>query len=387
MRGVVSEHHDIKVTDEEDSMSARGQTAGNALRLLLTCVLLAAPVMARAFDAVLLPEQGPWARAGEDVRLGLIAAYQTQEAGVADAPELRFFDSSTGDIRALYDQVVASGATLVIGPIEKDKVDALLSDPHRLSVKTLLLNRSSLPAPPQSWQFSLSPEDEIPALVAAAHHAGLQRVLILHDDDPNDSQRAAQWAQAWRTQDGASATEAVIPERQPLLKTLSALLFTSSEQATGHGRHRHHHLVLTPRDFDAVFLACGSRHGSQIHPLLVHLHRDLPVYALSTAIDLQGRIAQRQDLQGVIYAELPALLLAPADLRLFTALQATHSSDQRLFALGMDSWTLAQKLASDTPDWPLAGHTGSIDDVHGQLLRQPSLSRMAADGPVRWEQP
>ncbi len=368
-------------------MSAPGQTACNVLRLLLTSLLLIGPTLASAFDAVLLPEQGPWARAGADVRLGLIAAYQAQEAGVADAPELRFFDSSSGDIRTLYDQAVANGATLVIGPIEKDKVDTLLSDAHGLPVKTLLLNRSSLPAPPQSWQLSLSPEDEIPTLVAAAHRAGLQHVLILHDDDPSDSLRASQWAQAWRAESGDVAAEAALAERQPLLKTLSALLFTSSEQTTGHGRHRHHHVVLQARPFDAIFLACGRQHGTQIYPLLVHLHRDIPLYALSTAVDLQGHIAQLHDLQGVIYAEIPALLQPPADLRLFSALQPTHSSDQRLFALGMDSWTLAQKLVNDTPGWPLPGGTGLIDDAQGRLLRQLNLSHMTDAGPLPMEQP
>lgn len=369
-------------------MSLEGQTAAVTARSALFMFLgLALSLTSPAFDAVLLPQQGPWAQAADDLRLGLIAAYAQSNRTSSNPTELRFYDSSQGNIRALYASAVHDGADFIIGPLEKDKVDALLSDGQGFAVKTLLLNRSTQAPLAQSWQFSLSLEDEIPTLVATARRAGIEHALIVYDDDGNYAQRAHTWAQAWRAAGGSVIEEAALPAHATLMKTLQSLLFSTSEQKRGHGRHARRVILQTPRPIDALFIACGQRNGSQIYPLLQHLHRNLPRYALSSAVDMPSRRTQWQDLIGLVYTELPGLLQAPDSLRLFDVLMHQRSSDQRLFVMGMDSWALARQLGTDHPSWPYQGLTGRIEAQQGLLQRQLPASRIAGDGPHLIEQP
>src|SRR5690606_16124296 len=111
--------------------------------------------------ALLLPMQGKLAEAGEAVRDGFFAAYfQALENG-RQTPEVRQYDSSTDAISA-YQQAIAEGADLVIGPIDKEKVTELSLMPS-LEVHVLSINPPHTPpAQPLKgfYQCGLAVEDE-----------------------------------------------------------------------------------------------------------------------------------------------------------------------------------------------------------------------------------
>ncbi|HHH38445.1 MAG TPA: penicillin-binding protein activator, partial [Sedimenticola sp.] len=74
--------------------------------------------------AILLPEEGRYARVARALRDGFLAAYYQEP--VEQRPQLLFYDSSDPDrIWPLYQEAVAAGADLVVGPLDKQGVAQL----------------------------------------------------------------------------------------------------------------------------------------------------------------------------------------------------------------------------------------------------------------------
>jgi hypothetical protein len=120
--------------------------------------------------AILLPESGPYAKAAEIIKRGIIAMHF--ESG--SAANLNFFAVDTdrqtriSNVVSQYQQAVSSGADLVIGPLDKIAVQNLANSTE-LTVPVLALNRISNSAK-QLFQFGLAPEDDaIAALVALGY--------------------------------------------------------------------------------------------------------------------------------------------------------------------------------------------------------------------------
>src|SRR5699024_10738442 len=67
--------------------------------------------------AVLLPESGPLAAAASAIRDGMMTAYYSALHAGNPTPELRFYDTSQGNVQAVYQQAVNDGAEFVIGPL------------------------------------------------------------------------------------------------------------------------------------------------------------------------------------------------------------------------------------------------------------------------------
>ena len=90
--------------------------------------------------AVLLPFDGSLAQAGEAIRDGVLAAWYKARGYGSRAPRIHFYDTSadTG-VTAVYQQAVAEGAQLVIGPVQREDVEQLLQMPA-LPVPTIALN-------------------------------------------------------------------------------------------------------------------------------------------------------------------------------------------------------------------------------------------------------
>ncbi|MEM7294796.1 MAG: penicillin-binding protein activator, partial [Pseudomonadota bacterium] len=116
--------------------------------------------------ALLLPLEGKLAEVSAAVRNGFFAAYYSDRA--ATRPDVLIYDVSnaTRTIIDHYTQAVNDGATAVIGPLDKSKIDQLAAL-QALPVPTIGLNYTSntdLPPPSNLYQFGLLPEDEARAV-------------------------------------------------------------------------------------------------------------------------------------------------------------------------------------------------------------------------------
>jgi hypothetical protein len=154
--------------------------------------------------ALLLPFTGKLAQAGRAVRDGFLTGYYRSLAAGAPAVQVDLVDSNaTPDILAAYNAAVAQGAELIIGPLEREKVQ-VLAQQASLPVPTLALNNPAGPAangtPPQLYQFSLNPEDEARQLADAAWANRLHRALLVIPDNDKGERIRQSFAQTWEAQ-------------------------------------------------------------------------------------------------------------------------------------------------------------------------------------------
>ena len=337
--------------------------------------------------AVLLPLSGRLAPAGKAVLDGYLAAYYAARANSGALPELLVLDLDRYDSAlSAYEEALAQGAGLVVGPLSKSSVGELGTLAER-PVPVLALNRAEqvLPATGRALvQMSLAPEDEAAHIAELAFGRGARSAMIIRPagDWGNKVERALKqrWSElggqvvaatAYTGRDDYSAAVKVglgVNSSEKRAKDVRDMLATNIETTS---RRR--------QDVDAVFLL--SRNGPEaraIKPLLAfHYAGSIPVYAMST---IYSGIpdARDKDLDGVNLVEIPWLLGSSPGLRVAIAAGGTGSdSYARLNALGADAFLLQTRFRQlqAGPDVLLRGNTGFISmDPQLQLHRELSLA-------------
>lgn len=320
---------------------------------------------------VLLPLSGPLAAAGHSVRDGLLAAYYGE---VRRRPQLKFYDTNgNGGVRGAFAQAREDGAQMLVGPLTRDEVNALFGLAE-LDLPVLALNRGTVPPPPGSAAFALSPEDEGAAAADRLLDRGMRRVLVVTQSDDNAQRALAAFRERLAARGGEIVGEATVSEGNP--DYVPAL-----QQAMKGTRP------------DAIFL---SLKAAQARLLASQMDTAAltGVPRVATSLILSGaNLRMDTELDGIEYPELPWLLGlrgAPDPDTLGRTLPSAQGGGSRLFAFGMDAWQLSaylDHLASD-PGAQVRGATGELQlDGFGGVQRKPAWavfsggrSRPALDG-------
>lgn len=319
--------------------------------------------------AVLLPLSGDLAAAAQVIRDGVLAGYYSDPER---RPQVRLYDSGSTPASALaaYDLAVAEGADRVLGPFPRDQVTALFQ--RGTVVPTLALNYAEAPAlpPPGSLQFALLPEEEAMAVAEFMAARGMQTVSALVPED--DFGRRA--LDAFRSRFGALGGQVVDAQfYNPQLNDNAgvvrrALSRQRTAVRTADGR--------VEGGLDGLFVTARPAQARMLLPQIRVLNPvALPIIATS---HLYGGVPSPQDvdLEGVIFVDAPWLYEAVDHLpprAQVAALPALQGPAVRLFAFGMDAWTLAARLAwlEDHPREVLVGATGLLAaDGRGSIRRQ-----------------
>ncbi len=330
--------------------------------------------------AVLLPLSGRFAPAAEAVRDGIMGAYY--ENGPATGRQVRIYDvgDSPAQTLAAYDQALAEGASAIIGPLSKEGVNALARR-GSFPVPTLALNYGDLPATQNLYQFSLAPEDEAQQAAEFAWRRGLTRAALLIPESELGDRLAQGFRARWQQLGGAVvATTLYNPSETdysvPILELLGMSRSSSSR----------------PReDIDFIFVAASPREGRLIRPMLRFYYAgQLPVIATSHIYG--GRPSPRldQDLDGVIFSDMPWLLEAPgANLALRDQIgRDVRTQDgelARLTAFGVDAYGLISVLPilSRYAGERHQGETGTLSvGEQGRIVREPVWARFEGGTPV-----
>jgi outer membrane PBP1 activator LpoA protein len=156
--------------------------------------------------ALLLPFEGQFGKAGEAVRDGFMAAWFA-DSDSENRPTLIVRDTSSGDIRAIYNRVIEEGADFVVGPLRRTSVTQL-ADTVSLPVPTLTLNRADAKGPADAegaiaiptsglFQFALSPESEAKLVAEYAWFAGHTNAGVLTPVGAWGDRVSTAFAQAW----------------------------------------------------------------------------------------------------------------------------------------------------------------------------------------------
>lgn len=296
-----------------------------------------APMLPRSTNriAVLLPASGGLARVGNEIYQGM----QDAQAINGNKVILKRYPTHKNNVINQYQQAVADGADIVIGPLHKDALATLTAQAQLLQTPVLSLNY--LPGgdnlPHTLYQFGLSPDDEVRQIAQLALQRGQMNAVIMVPDSPWGSRLSNAFAQAYQ-QGGGHVLHA---ETYSAAKPSTYLTHVQSLPGQNEGANM-------------VFLAASPTQARLLHPLLKAQAGLMPVYATSHVYS--GRAASEKDidLDGIIYTEIPYILQK----------NVKGSLDKlkypRLYALGMDSLMVARNLAPLVQQTTLGGRTGQI---------------------------
>jgi outer membrane PBP1 activator LpoA protein len=311
-----------------------------------------------AHVALLLPTSGNLAAAGTAIREGFFAAYADSAHNHMPRPPVKVYDSagtSAGAIKA-YQQAVADGAQLIIGPLTRGEVSALFGLPQ-LPVPLLALNHpddKSLPASGVS-EFGLLPETE--GAQAADHMAdnGIVNAFVIVSNDDFAQRASKSFKAELEARGGKVAGVGNLPgSGVNFASTISGLgMPTDSGDASANK--------------DAgIFISMRPQQARLLLPQLKLAKINLQAYGTSHIYAGVDDASANRDLEGVEFCDSPWLFDVQPGLPnhgdVAGQLPAARGTSARLFAFGMDAWNLAPYV-----DW-LRAHPGSyLPGASGQL--------------------
>ncbi|WP_020395461.1 penicillin-binding protein activator [Thiolinea disciformis] len=296
----------------------------------------ASPILPKSTErlALLLPKSGALGEVGKEIALGVQDAVAPYNGSV----RYKQYEVTAANALAEYQKAVSDGADMVIGPLDKEALSLLVANANALSTPILSLNyQESSAVPALLYQFGLSPEDEAQQIADVSAQRGERQAIILVPDSIWGKRLADSFKTAYQARGGAVLVEVTYPNdasSQYLNKVQDAV-------ANGSGAQM-------------LFLGASPTQARLIRPLLKAQAANLPVYATSHIFSGKIQANKDNDLDGIIYTEIPYVLDSIKDGSL------AQLSYPRLYALGADSVLIAQNLRALTQQQTLQGKTGAI---------------------------
>ena len=308
--------------------------------------------------ALLLPMTGHYSDVAKAIYAGIMTAREFSET-FNSPPEIILYDTGSDPASAVgyYHRAVNEGADFVIGPLQKDAVEKLANQ-GQLEVPTLSLNYADDVSIglKKLFQFGLLPEDEAKQAAERATLGSHQEALVLIPDSEWGTRVLEAFTTRFLELGGVvlqfERYDAKSADHSAPIKNL--LQLDQSEQ-----RRRHIQSIIgkevkfEPRrrqDADFIFIAASPRQARLLRPQLrYHYASNLPVYATSHVFSGNENISADQDINGIIYCDIPWLLSHSATIELLRdTLDLQQSSSQsrlpRFAALGIDAYQVIPHL-------------------------------------------
>jgi len=293
--------------------------------------------------ALLVPLSGPLAGPGGAVRDGFMAAFNSSTS--AHDTHVRLYDTAAGNVENLYQQALAEGADYVVGPLTKNDVVKVAALDH--PVPTLFLNDMDAGSSNNAYRFGLSPANEARQVAAKAGKNGLKKALIITPEGAWGDEIIESFNAQWQTTGGIVVEKLTYNNETDLNKAVRDFLHVSEKQAqekqfkagseeaiqTGSQRRE---------DFDMIFLLAYPTKARQIMPLLKYYFAgDIPVYATSSVYAGSTNTMRDRDLDGITFCDMPWVFNHQLTNKNWPE---QFNSYSRLYALGMDSYSLSTQL-------------------------------------------
>ena len=380
-----------------DWLSQHPNHPGAAFLPRVGTAVLTVPMSGDASIALLLPMSGRQQAAAAAVRDGFTAAWFASGSGETRT-RVDVYDTTNG-VPAAYQRAIADGASVVVGPLLKDEVLALVAaQPAGLPVPTLALNSAipeGSPVPAFLFQFALDPEQEARAVARRVVDDGLTRGIGLFPEGAWGRRVHAAFVDELSRLGSVALTSAQFyaPEAKDFSAPLRAALGRfggAGDRPADRSRPRPARNAAAEQAAGPqfAFLAATPATARAIRPQLrFQMAYDLPVYATSDAWEPSVRAVA--DLEGLVFPEMPWLLYSGQGApELWDAAQGEWSSRVRgrlrLYAFGYDAFRLAQQLGRGPGVAGLDGLTGTleIERGDGHVRRGLQFARVTNGRPV-----
>lgn len=311
--------------------------------------------------AILLPQEGVYGSSGQIVREGFLNAYYANMSKPGTQTVKFYNTSETTDMKALYQQALADGADLIVGPLVKDHVKQLTSlGSYRYP--TLALNytepfQATLPS--NFYEFGLLPEDEALQIADKARRAGHTKAIVIAPQNLWGKRLVSAFSTRWQAMNGNIQDTWYYSNRSTFNQEIARLLSANSSTEKKTTQENNNFPLESKRreDFDVIFLFTQPQDGRTIVPLLrYHYASNIPIYATSAIYSGKPNPTKDVDLNGVTVCDIPW----SRQIARQSTLDATHKD--RLYAVGQDAYLLSQSLSRLhlLPNFPIYGKTGAL---------------------------
>ena len=298
--------------------------------------------------AVVLPMNVPaYARAAEAVSSGFVAGAAGARTTYVVIPH------AEDGVLGAFEAARRSGAKVIVGPLVRDDLKVIAQANIELPW-TLALNQfeDTASAPNRFFTFSLAVESDARRIAHRMRDDAAQNVAIVGGESPLMKRFAGAFATEWLLGGGNAPV---------------GFRFDPAPES----------LTLLKRDIlkkapDAAVLAVDGRDAPLVKPFL----GSVAVYASGLVFD-QSTAATLRDLDGLIIVEIPWLVTPGApEFAKYPRRDFGSASLERLYALGLDAFRIAQALMDGPPgQFALEGATGHVTLVDGrQFVREGRLA-------------
>lgn len=296
--------------------------------------------------ALLLPLTGTFSGPGNAVKDGFMAAYNEQK--VSETINVQLYDTaSSRGVVGLYQQALADGADMIIGPLTKQDVAQVAALNH--PVPTLLLNAVPLDTNQNIYHLDLSPQNEAIEVAKRARTDGFSKGLIIAPAGAwgEDIVRAftLEWQEA-----GGEIVDRIFYSKEanlnPLLHDFLHVTETKIPPKTNSLSTKHTVEIKHREDFDMIFLLAYPSKARQIVPLLKYYYvGSVPVYATSSVYSGSPNKMHDKDLDGLIFCDISWIFTHTIPNKNWPE---TFNSYSRLYALGMDSFVFSAGIEEES---------------------------------------
>ena len=294
--------------------------------------------------ALLLPlDSAAFGGLADFVRQGVLAAARADPRAQLAITVYATTDNPDSVVAA-YEQALAQGNRLVIGPLIRNAVSRIALR-IRAGTPVLALNAPDGDArlPENVFVFSLQVEVEGRQVARMAFADGYRNALTISDSDPLARRVNAAFAKEFVRQGGRLVGQFAYSDATPDLLALRKM--------------------ATSGRADAIFLALDAAQARLIHP---YVNGTAQVYATSQVFAGSAERLRDVELNGVRFVDMPWLLQPdhPA-VMVYARPGVSHpiaGDSERLYAFGIDAYRIAADLTHESrlSREPLDGVTGRI---------------------------
>jgi uncharacterized protein len=318
--------------------------------------LPAPPKPAPAAITLVLPLDAPDFRPAADaVSMGFLAAMAAEKRKFDVV--VRSSDASDESVLAQYQAAVDAGTRLVVGPMTRSGVTALVRN-RKIAVPTLALNQpdGSGALPPTLYVFGLAVDAEARQVARQAWADTMRIAAVVGTATPLSQRSREAFADEWLLL-GGRVTDVV------------------ELRAGGDPVVIREVIDRNPPQF--VFLAESGERARVLRP---YLGGQMPVYATSQ-VNSTADPMKNLDMNGVRFADMP-WIVRPEDPEVarFPRPQGLEGDLARFYALGIDAYRIAERLLDGRSAFDFPGVTGRIVVQGGGVVQRQPVAATFRDG-------
>ncbi|MCA1178771.1 MULTISPECIES: penicillin-binding protein activator [unclassified Pantoea] len=309
----------------------------------------------------------------------------TTAAQPDSSAQVKVYDTSSQPIAQVMQQAQQDGATIVVGPLLKNDVESVVNSQTPLNV--LALNEpEQIQNHPNICYFALSPEDEARD---AAHHIyeqGKRQPLLLVPRSSYGDRVSKAFAQEWQQLGGSTVLQqrfGGVSELKQGINSGAGIALSGTpltvEQPQSAGVAVAGLTIPAPQtttpaptadasggSVDAVYIVASQDELQLIKPMIAmrtSSRNNIALYASSRSAQAGAGPDFRLEMDGLQFSDIP--LLSGNNPGLMQQAAKSFNNDYslvRLYAMGIDAWTLANHFNQmrQVPGFAIDGNTGKL---------------------------